>query len=183
MSRVSKTEQLEIILDCLENVRPGNGRWSARCPLHDDRKNSLSLTIGRDRRVLLMCFAGCKTAEVLREIGLTFRDLSPKGQPRRSNGWPTKKTTKPTQYAWRRRGTSLAPVGVRSIDHDIILLSPETLLTLFRSERLVGDAMEDGRRAVNAYRQGGSAALRDLLNQIRHEERVAPMSSTDGRDS
>ena len=48
------------------------GRWSAkggmcRCPAHDDRTPSLSVRPGRTR-LLLHCFAGCDTTDVLRAL-------------------------------------------------------------------------------------------------------------------
>jgi len=53
------------------------GQWSARCPAHEDRHPSLSLTRGRDDRVLLNCHAGCPIESVVSALGLTIRDLMP----------------------------------------------------------------------------------------------------------
>jgi len=47
----------------------------ARCPAHDDTQPSLSITEGRDGRVLLHCFAECPTEKIVSAIGLTMRDL------------------------------------------------------------------------------------------------------------
>ena len=44
--------------------RNGKG-WSARCPAHDDRRPSLSVSEGDDGRALVFCQAGCATAEAL----------------------------------------------------------------------------------------------------------------------
>lgn len=55
----------------------GKNQWQARCPSHDDRKASLSISIGDDRRILLNCKAGCKTADVLDKVGLSMKDLFP----------------------------------------------------------------------------------------------------------
>ncbi|WP_254473277.1 toprim domain-containing protein [Bartonella sp. B1098] len=50
------------------------GRYGlARCPAHDDRLPSLSITNGLDGRLLLTCYAGCSFREIiqaLRRIGL-----------------------------------------------------------------------------------------------------------------
>ena len=51
--------------------------WSARCPAHEDRHPSLSLTRGRDGRALLHCHAGCPIESVVSALGLTVRDLMP----------------------------------------------------------------------------------------------------------
>ena len=47
--------------------------WMARCPAHEDRKPSLSISSGRDGKVLVHCHAGCDQRDViatLRERGL-----------------------------------------------------------------------------------------------------------------
>ena len=54
--------------------RAGKG-WEARCPGHEDRRASLSISLGDDGRVLLHCHAGCETAAVLAKLGLEERDL------------------------------------------------------------------------------------------------------------
>ena len=51
--------------------------WAARCPAHDDCRPSLSIGPGRDGRVLIKCFAGCRTEDVLDAAGLTWADLFP----------------------------------------------------------------------------------------------------------
>ncbi len=66
------------LLELLEGVREtAPGRYIARCPAHDDRSPSLSIKDGDDGRVLIHCFAGCETENVLASIGLTFSDVMP----------------------------------------------------------------------------------------------------------
>lgn len=47
----------------------------AKCPAHADGKPSLSLNATRDGLVLMHCFAGCTTEDVLAAVGLELRDL------------------------------------------------------------------------------------------------------------
>ena len=48
----------------------------ARCPAHDDKNPSLSVTIGKHGdRVVLICRTGCPTDAVLDALGLKMRDL------------------------------------------------------------------------------------------------------------
>lgn len=68
---------VERILARLENVRPSGEGWSARCPAHDDRMNSLSIGQGEDGRALVHCFAGCETNHVVGAIGLKMSHLFP----------------------------------------------------------------------------------------------------------
>ena len=86
------------ILDNLENVTGSGKQYSAKCPAHDDRKNSLSVTQGRDGKILLHCHAGCQTEDILSAMGLTMKDLFPgpeetgmrgSGRPRHEKGTVT----------------------------------------------------------------------------------------------
>lgn len=62
----------------LDAVRPsGPGRWTARCPAHDDRNPSLAIRECDDGRTLLKCFAGCGADEIVTAVGLTLADLMP----------------------------------------------------------------------------------------------------------
>jgi DNA primase len=63
------------ILSRLENVREGSQSFTALCPSHDDRHNSLSIAAGSDGRVLLFCFAGCDVRDVVEALGLELKDL------------------------------------------------------------------------------------------------------------
>ncbi|HEX7461761.1 MAG TPA: AAA family ATPase [Dermatophilaceae bacterium] len=54
--------------------RQSGGAWSARCPAHDDHNPSLSLRQG-DQGALLLCQAGCATADVMAALDLSMADL------------------------------------------------------------------------------------------------------------
>jgi len=69
----------------LDARRSGTG-WSARCPAHDDRAPSLSITEGDDGRVLLHCHAGCTPEAVCRAVGVSLRDLMPTDERPGRNG-------------------------------------------------------------------------------------------------
>jgi hypothetical protein len=57
--------------------------WQAVCPAHEDRSPSLQITQGSDGRVLLRCWAGCKTREILTALKLDWGHLFPDGKPYR----------------------------------------------------------------------------------------------------
>lgn len=57
----------------------------ARCPAHDDRKQSLAVSCDRDGRILMKCHAGCKTEDVVAALGLKMSDLFPPKQSSRSS--------------------------------------------------------------------------------------------------
>lgn len=85
---------IEKILDRLEGVKRVGRRWVARCPAHDDKSPSLSLTEAQDGRVLLHCFAGCSAFDVVSAVGLELSDLFPE----RMEGYRSKALDEALQY-------------------------------------------------------------------------------------
>ena len=69
----------ELVNSLLHSRPAGDGRWMARCPAHNDRSPSLSIRAGRDGRVLVRCWAGCRTKQVLAKLGLNWKDIC--GEP------------------------------------------------------------------------------------------------------
>jgi hypothetical protein len=67
-----------LLLSRLQKVKAnGSGRWMACCPAHLDRNPSLSIREESDSRVLIQCFAGCETRDVLNAVGLDWDDVMP----------------------------------------------------------------------------------------------------------
>jgi hypothetical protein len=57
------------VLARLKGVVPNGSGWTARCPAHADRHNSLSIH-HRDGRWLLKCHAGCGWQEIINALGI-----------------------------------------------------------------------------------------------------------------
>ena len=91
---------IENLVQRLHAKRRGKG-WEANCPCHEDRKPSLSLSEGADRRALVNCFAGCATADILAAIGLTMRDLFPASSL--GNGVATTKVWSPPPFDFQKK--------------------------------------------------------------------------------
>lgn len=53
----------------------GERRWKCRCPAHDDRSPSLSISVGDGGTVLVKCFVGCATKDVLAAVGMEMKEL------------------------------------------------------------------------------------------------------------
>ena len=71
----AKVRSLDDFLLLLKGVKPGkDGQFTALCPGHDDRNQSLSVKQA-DGKLLLKCFAGCETADILKPLGLDTKDL------------------------------------------------------------------------------------------------------------
>ena len=72
-----RPNNLEKVLSRLQKVKKtGQGKYLAICPSHEDKSPSLAIK-GVDDRVLLHCFAGCETTDVLSALGLKFEDIMP----------------------------------------------------------------------------------------------------------
>jgi hypothetical protein len=55
-------------------IRHNNGQIMAQCPAHPDKNPSLSIR-ATEGQVLVYCFAGCATSDVIAAVGLTNSDL------------------------------------------------------------------------------------------------------------
>ncbi len=66
--------ELEKILSQLSGVRKSQAGFIARCPAHDDDKQSLAVGRTADR-ILFNCFAGCTVEQILNALGLEWKDL------------------------------------------------------------------------------------------------------------
>jgi hypothetical protein len=68
-------QTLDRVLALLPDARRNGKGYMARCPAHEDRRPSLSITEGDDGRVLLHCHGGCTVDAVCQALGLTQADL------------------------------------------------------------------------------------------------------------
>ncbi len=70
---------LENVLQKLEAkgcpARQRGSGWQARCPAHEDKTPSLSITESADGKVLFHCHAGCQITEIMAAVGLTYNDI------------------------------------------------------------------------------------------------------------
>ena len=74
-------ERLDAILRQLKNVHEEKqGQWTAQCPAHEDRRNSLSVNVSGEGSIGLHCHAGCATAAVAYALGFTLKELFPERQ-------------------------------------------------------------------------------------------------------
>lgn len=75
-ARPPAEKPVDRLLARLERVQEtADGQWMARCPAHNDTTPSLSVGLGRSGEVLVHCFAGCQSTDVLKFVGLTPGDL------------------------------------------------------------------------------------------------------------
>ena len=79
---------LDNLLSRLHKVKRSGKGYKACCPAHEDRSPSLCITPDGET-VLIHCFAGCSTEDVLDSIGLTLESLyPPRDTPHRTRHFP-----------------------------------------------------------------------------------------------
>lgn len=148
----------ESFLARLDAVRQrGAGRWVARCPAHDDRTPSLSVAEAASGTVLIKCFAGCATVDVLAAIGLTFRDVLP------DRPWPK-----------RRRSVQPAPMPVPEEVHET-----RKGMDLWRNDHSVAAAHREAHDRREAAWHAREAAYDAIFDRLMDEYRRASAFWTD----
>ena len=90
---------VELLLSRLQKVKGRNGSWTACCPAHNDKGPSLAIREVDDGRILLHCFAGCETLNVVQAVGMDMTDLFPPDEKRRDYPIEGKPRMKPAFYA------------------------------------------------------------------------------------
>ncbi|MCH2119216.1 MAG: hypothetical protein MK161_16115, partial [Pirellulales bacterium] len=105
------TTPIKRILSALtgRNCDPKRNRkgWSVRCPAHDDKRPSLSVSEGSDGRALLHCHAGCTAESICAAVGLRLSDLMPIDVSTLSTSTQPPKTREKRQY--RRQDNKKPP--------------------------------------------------------------------------
>lgn len=117
----------ETIARALGGHRAGAG-WTARCPAHDDRTPSLSLTDTKDGKLLVRCHAGCDQKDVI--AALRGRGLWGEGRSRAG------------EWTHRRKPVEREPDGdeARRTERALAIWqssrpSPETLVATYLGSR------------------------------------------------
>jgi hypothetical protein len=99
---------LDIFLARLDRGRQLQaGRWTARCPAHEDRTPSLSIT-DQEGVILVRCFAGCGFHDIVAAVGMEPADFFP---PRADHHAPI-----PASQRWIPRQT------LTSIAHELTIV-------------------------------------------------------------
>ena len=113
----------------LEGVKTTRKGYVACCPAHNDRHPSLAVA-EKDDRLLLHCWAGCRTSDVLAAVGLGFTDLflnigQPKGTKHRTG--PRQPERVPSFYwDWRRQcGALEQAIEAKRERHEAILAAAQ----------------------------------------------------------
>ena len=114
---------IEKLLEKLPDAKPSGKGWSARCPAHEDRQPSLSISEGDDGKALVMCHAGCETEAICASLGLRLADLMPPTDRRgmnkvnvNGNRQTPKKQSKPLTDKGKGEAYKSAEDAVRALE-------------------------------------------------------------------
>jgi putative DNA primase/helicase len=80
------------LLAHLKGVRRSGEGWTAKCPAHEDRQNSLSVHY-RDEKWLLKCHAGCGWEAIIAALGIASADLFDRGEVKDPPEQPRNRST------------------------------------------------------------------------------------------
>lgn len=64
-----------------------DGQYKARCPAHEDKTASLLIGTGNNGGAVLVCFAGCANADIVKAAGLKLLDLMPPKDAATADKW------------------------------------------------------------------------------------------------
>lgn len=156
----------------LDGVKGYGDQYSAKCPAHDDKKQSLSISCGADGRILLNCHAGCTPEAIVDAMGLKMKDLYQKEKPKKeivalyqyfdADGAPTVQKIRYSDksFTWRRQGSAgewiynrqgTQPTlytstsdGTRSLPGDVFLVEGEKDVNTLKRLRKSAVSLPDG---------------------------------------
>ncbi|MET0104834.1 MAG: CHC2 zinc finger domain-containing protein [Sedimenticola sp.] len=77
--------ELEFLAELQKVKKVGTSQYQALCPAHQDHSPSLRVKLTKDR-ILIYCFAGCSTHDIVNAVGLRLRDLFADRQPLNRTG-------------------------------------------------------------------------------------------------
>jgi hypothetical protein len=139
------TSPAQQLIARLDSARPCGNGWIAKCPAHEDRSPSLSVSEGHNGSALVHCFGGCHTSDVLAAVGLSLADLFPEriragdSNARKSALMNYKRTAINAAIAVIAREASVVAIAVGMIERNEPLMA-EDIARVKRSATLLLDA-------------------------------------------
>ena len=141
---------VEALLARLDRAQQSGNGWRADCPAGHKARGSLSIAQGDDGRILLHCFAGCSTADVLGALGLSVADLMPE---RLRDESPQGRRAARERF---KLASVQAATGVLARESEIVLIAATDTM---RGTPLSGEDFERVMVAVDRIRAAREAML------------------------
>lgn len=135
--------------------------FTSRCPAHDDRDPSLSVSTG-DKGIVLHCFAGCHTEDILNAIGFDYSDIFYEQR--------APDTTTPPAF----KIATVTPIRQQSLDAELkqrLEDNPDIIALIEHERRISGPTLKrvgcglthDKRLVIPTYARDGDLAPREWL--------------------
>lgn len=132
------------LLPRLKGVRAVRNGWIARCPAHEDRSPSLSMTEGDGGRTLLHCFAGCAVEAICVGLKIRTSDL----------------------FASRAQNSEPAPLIVQQAKRELIATGLRSRLTPSDRERPVTLVLADRTNPDPAFARALALGVEGEIVQV-----------------
>lgn len=183
-------DPVRTFLSHLQEVKKtGQDQWIARCPAHEDKKPSLSISRSVGGKVLLHCHAGCTPEEIVHAVGLNMSDLYPAEEPLPEKAWTIRDIDNvevavhhridmpdgEKKIWWTRNGIN----GLQGIKiADIPLYRTETLSKLKPGDTVV---LCEGEKATDAAARAGLNTIGTVggANTCPSSENLKPLAAFD----
>ena len=102
-------DPVQLVLSKLKSYKRSGSGFTARCPAHNDKRNSFSVRRRPDGSAAIKCFTGCSFDALLAALGIEARDLYPHNGNGHSPGdWDITRT-----YDYRSESGDLISQHVR----------------------------------------------------------------------
>lgn len=182
------------VLPKLKGVKRTGSGWTALCPAHDDRRNSLSVSMGSEEQVLLHCHAGCSFETIQAALGAVVTD-----RPRVAASYDYRDETgallyqsvrlEPKDFRQRKPdgagGWSYKLNGVRRVPYrlpELLTAPPEELVFIVEGEKDADRLCALG--LVATTNAGGAGKWRDEFCEVLRGRCVVIIPDNDepGRD-
>jgi putative DNA primase/helicase len=109
----TSNDRLNNLLSRLQSVKQTPNGWQAKCPAHDDKTASLSVSISGDGVILTHCHAGCDFKSITQALGMESRDFFPPKLKAVDGGKSKPKKKVVTQYDYRDENGDLLYQKIR----------------------------------------------------------------------
>lgn len=138
---------IDNLLNRLEKVRrTGERKWIACCPAHDDKSPSLGVKLIDDDKILIKCWAGCSSSEIVGAIGLNLSDLmpeNPQGYDRTRAGAP--RFSKSEMFDLLHHSSIILSLAIRQLMSGKEL-SPADLASVHKAETIIEELRMEASR-------------------------------------
>ena len=74
------SKAMSLFLNKLKGIKGEDDHFTALCPSHDDKRQSLSIS-EKEGKIVLYCFAGCNVEKIVSSLGLEMTDLFTNEEP------------------------------------------------------------------------------------------------------